>query len=78
MKARVYGMDWCGYCARAKKLLTSNGIEFEEFGVDEDVSFEEVSELVGKQVATVPQIFLDDEYIGGYSELVARLREEQR
>ncbi len=77
MKARVYTTDWCGYCARARDVLTRNGIEFEEFLVDEDVSFEELSGLVGKEVATVPQIFFDDEYIGGYTELVARLRAEK-
>ena len=77
MTAQLYGTDWCGYCARAKSLLEKNGIEFEEHLVDEDISLEALSEKIGKRVATVPQIFLEGEYIGGYSELQARLTPAQ-
>lgn len=73
MTAQLYGTDWCGYCAKAKSLLRKHGIEFEEHLVDEDISFEELSEKIGRRVTTVPQIFLEGEYIGGYSELLARL-----
>jgi glutaredoxin len=73
MKAELYGTDWCGYCRRAKSLLKSKGIEVDEFLVDEDISLDALAEKIGKPASTVPQIFLDGEYIGGYSELVRRL-----
>jgi glutaredoxin len=73
MIAEVYGSSWCGYCRRAKSLLEARGIEYEEFLVDEDISREELSSKIGKPVLTVPQIFLDGEHIGGYTELAARL-----
>lgn len=74
MKARLYGTDWCGYCARAKALLEKSGIEVEELLVGEDVSLDDVSQQIGKRVTTVPQVFLDDEYVGGYTELAERLK----
>ena len=73
MTAELFGTDWCGYCARAKKLLAASGIAYDERIVDEDISIEALSERVGKPVKTVPQIFLDGEYIGGFAELQARL-----
>ncbi len=73
MTAEVYGSSWCGYCRRAKSLLKARGIEFQEFIVEEDISRDELSTKIGKPALTVPQIFLDGEYIGGYTELAARL-----
>lgn len=75
MNAVIYGTDWCAYCRRAKSLLDSKGIAYQEHIIGEDVAVEEVSEKVGKQVSTVPQIFLDGKYIGGYSELARHLEE---
>lgn len=73
MTAEVYGSSRCGYCRRAKNLLAARGIEYHEFQVGEDISPEELSKRIGKPLLTVPQIFLDGEYIGGYTELAARL-----
>ena len=73
MTAAVYGTRSCGYCHRAKSLLEAKGIEYEEFVVGEDISMEALSDKIGKPARTVPQIFLDGEYIGGYTELAGRL-----
>ena len=73
MSAEVYGTEACGYCRRAKSLLEARGIEYEEFIVGEHISREALSRKIGKPVLTVPQIFLDGEYIGGYTELAGRL-----
>ena len=65
---RVYTTRWCGYCVRAKALLRSRGLEFEEISLDDEPAFrEKLHELTGGW--TVPQIAIGDEVIGGYSEL---------
>ena len=73
MTAEVYGSSACGYCRRAKTLLKAKGIEYREFIIGEDISDEELSKKIGKPALTVPQIFLDGEYVGGYTDLVSRL-----
>jgi len=65
---RMYTTHWCGYCVRAKALLRSRGLEFEEVSLDDDPAFrEKLYQLTGGW--TVPQITIGDEVIGGYSEL---------
>ncbi len=65
---RMYTTRWCGYCVRAKALLRSRGLEFEEVSLDDDPAFrEKLYELTGGW--TVPQITIGDEVIGGYAEL---------
>lgn len=73
MTAEVYGTQACGYCRRAKSLLKAKGIEYQEFIVGEDISSEALSSKIGKPALTVPQIFLDGEHIGGYTELAGKL-----
>lgn len=64
----VYATDNCPWCARAKSLLLGKGLEFEEIDISSDPArAQEMIERSGRQ--TVPQIFIDDEPIGGYDEL---------
>jgi glutaredoxin 3 len=64
----MYTTRWCGYCVRAKALLDSKGVTYEEIHVDDDPGFRErLQELTGGW--TVPQILIDDRPIGGYTEL---------
>jgi glutaredoxin 3 len=64
----VYSTRWCGYCVRAKALLDDKGIPYEEVLLDDDPSFRKrLFELTGGW--TVPQIVIDDEPIGGFTEL---------
>ncbi len=69
MKIRMYTTTWCGYCVRAKALLDRKGLPYEEVLVDDaDPAFRtKLHELTGGW--TVPQIVIDDEPIGGYTEL---------
>ena len=65
---QMYTTRWCGYCVRAKALLASRGIAFEEISLDDDPAFRQrLLELTGGW--TVPQIVIDDRPIGGYTEL---------
>ena len=67
-KIRIYTTRWCGYCVRAKALLDGKGLEYEEVNLDDDPHFRRtIFDLTGGW--TVPQITIDDEPIGGYTEL---------
>ena len=68
MKAIVWSKNQCPFCDQAKKLLGSRGIEFEERNVSTDWTKEQLLESV-PTARTLPQIFLDDNYIGGFTEL---------
>ena len=64
----MYSTTWCGYCIRAKALLERRGFEYEEIVMDDDPAFrQKLLEMTGRW--TVPQIFIDDVPIGGYTEL---------
>jgi glutaredoxin 3 len=67
-RIQMYTTDWCGYCVRAKALLDSRGLEYEEINLDADPEFRtKLLELTGRW--TVPQILVDGRPIGGYAEL---------
>ena len=64
----MYTTRWCGYCVRAKTLLDSRGLRYEEISLDDDPAFRQtVLQATGGW--TVPQILIDGRPIGGYTEL---------
>ena len=73
MKAVVWSKDACPFCVQAKALLESRGIEFEERNVSKDWTKEKLLEAV-PDARTLPQIFLDDAHIGGFTELKKHLQ----
>ena len=72
MKAIVWSKYDCPYCDQAKALLKSKGIVFEEKKIGDGYTKEELLEAV-PNARTVPQIFLDEELVGGFTELKKRL-----
>jgi len=68
MKAVVWSKDACPFCDQAKNLLKLKGIEFEERNISTDWTREQLLEAV-PNARTVPQIFLDKQLIGGFTEL---------
>jgi GrxC family glutaredoxin len=67
-KVVVYTKDYCSFCQRAKALLHSKNVEFEEIDVTHDDRLQhEVQRLSGRR--TVPQIFIDGTSLGGFEEL---------
>ena len=70
MKAIVWSKSACPYCEQAKSLLKNRGIEFEERKIGDGYLKEDLLAAV-PNAKTVPQIFLDDKLIGGYTELKA-------
>lgn len=75
MRAVVWSKDHCPYCVQAKTLLEQKGIEFEEKKIGEGYSKEDLLEAV-PNARTVPQIFLDGELVGGFTELRAKFLAE--
>ena len=72
MKAIVWSKDSCPFCTQAKALLESRGIEYEERNVSQNWTREQLLEAV-PNARTVPQIFLNEELVGGFNELRQRL-----
>jgi glutaredoxin 3 len=67
-KVTIYTTDYCGYCTRAKGILKQQGIPFEEHDVTgDDERRVWLMNTTGRR--TVPQIFFDDEPIGGCDDL---------
>lgn len=73
MKAVVWSKYNCPFCDQAKALLTHKGIEFEEHKIGDGYSKEDLLEAV-PAARSVPQIFLDDKLIGGFTELTQYLK----
>jgi glutaredoxin 3 len=73
MKAIVWSKNQCPFCVQAKALLESKGIEYEERNVQEDWTKEQLLEAV-PTARTLPQVFLDDKLIGGFTELRAHFQ----
>ncbi len=70
VSVRVYTWSNCPYCVRAIALLESKGIAFEEINLDgKDEELHALRTRTGWR--TVPQIFIGEEMIGGYTDLAA-------
>ena len=68
MKAIVWSKYHCPYCDQARALLSQKGIAFEEKKIGDGYTREDLLEAV-PTARTVPQIFIDDVLIGGFTEL---------
>jgi len=78
MKVEIYTKDACPYCVQAKKLFESRGWEYTEHYIGPETREAMIAELttrLGVAPRTVPQIFIDDVSIGGYTELTKWTKE---
>ena len=67
-KVVIYSKTYCPYCVRAKNLFDGKGVTYDEIMVDSDPAlFNELKQKSG--MLTVPQIFIDDKLVGGFTEL---------
>ena len=71
MRTLVYGKNNCPFCAAAKDELEMRGIHYEYISLEE--IDKTAAEVTGRKVKTVPQIYLEGQYIGGYDELMEHL-----
>jgi len=75
LNVTVFSREGCPYCVRAKGMLRDAGIEFEELVLNRDFSEATIRAISGE--ATVPQVFINGERIGG-SEALAKYFEAQQ
>ena len=73
MKAVVWSKPACPFCTKAKNLLKNKGIEYEEKNIAEGYNIQDLLALV-PNAKTMPQIWLDEEHIGGYREQQEKLK----
>ena len=72
----LYTTQWCPFCLRAKSLLASKGVEFDEIAVDGNPSLRaEMAAMAG--ATSVPQIWIGDQYVGGCDALYSLERRQQ-
>jgi glutaredoxin len=69
LKVEIYTKDFCIWCDRAKDLLNSHSIDFNEIDISDDDTRTKFYENIGNNVKTVPQIFIDGQRVGGYQDL---------
>ena len=70
----VYGTHVCPYCRMAERLLEKKGVQAEKIMVDENPARrEEMIRLSGR--TSVPQVFIGEKHVGGYTDMVALDRE---
>ena len=69
-KVTLYILSWCGYCHAAKRLLNKKSVEYDVIDATGD---EEIRAWLQSTTgsSTLPQTFIDDRPVGGYTELVA-------
>lgn len=67
----VYSSTYCPYCTAAKALLEQRGVPYVEVNLDErpPSEAEELAQRTGR--TTVPQIFIGDRHVGGFTDLKA-------
>tara|TARA_B100001029_G_C15041863_1_gene444226 strand:- start:206 stop:439 length:234 start_codon:yes stop_codon:yes gene_type:complete len=68
-KVEIYSKNNCAYCDMAMKFFDSKKISYQVYKADNAIVFNEMLER-NPNARTVPQIFIDDELIGGYTDLV--------
>lgn len=70
-KVELYTKGHCPYCHRAKALLQSKGVEYQEYPIDIQPELRDEMLTRANGGYTVPQIFIDDKHIGGCDDLYA-------
>jgi len=71
MKIEIYSGKYCPFCDKAKNLLRSKNLEFKELDVKENPDNMAEMQRRAPGARTIPQIFINDELIGGCDDLFA-------
>ena len=70
-KVEIYSKSNCSYCVMAMNFFDSKNMQYEVYSADDPKIFSEMMER-NPQARTVPQIFIDDQLIGGYTDLIEK------
>lgn len=73
-KIEMYTTASCAFCTAAKMLLKQKGLDYAEIRVDTDMAKREEM-LQRAHRRTVPQIFINDQHVGGFEELAAAAKD---
>lgn len=71
----IYSTTVCPYCVRAKQLLERKGIPYKEINLSNEAPEARIELMQRTNHRTVPQIFINDQFIGGFDQLYALERE---
>ncbi len=75
-KITLYGTTLCGFCTAARRLLDAKGVYYDYIAVDTNSKLRsEIAEKSGQ--TTVPQIWIGELHVGGYSDLVTLERDQK-
>jgi glutathione-dependent peroxiredoxin len=72
----LFARNGCPHCARAKRLLSEHGIEFEEITLGKQITMNSVQAVTGAQ--KVPQVFMNGRLIGGADQLESYLLQKEK
>ncbi len=74
----IYSKNNCQFCNKAKHMIKSLGLEYEEKSLEKDFDSDPIKlmEDIGKPVRTMPQIKIDGELIGGYNQLIEHFADQ--
>ena len=70
-KVEIYTWSSCPFCIRAKALLNKKGVEFTEYCIDGDEEARAKMSDRANGRTSVPQIFINDQHIGGCDDIYA-------
>ena len=70
-EVKIYTTHVCTFCVQAKRFLTQLKVPFEEIGLDDKPDLRQRLSDENKGYRTVPMIFVDGHFIGGYTDLLA-------
>lgn len=77
---KIYTLDYCPYCQKAKFFLNEHNVKFKEIPCDDnedEMRLKLTKEYNLSSLATFPQIIIDGKNIGGYSDLVEKYNTKQ-
>ena len=70
MEAKMYSTSRCSWCDRVAKMLEKYEVNVEKIDVSENKTLmKEMQKAAGKKITTVPQVIIDGNFIGGYTEV---------
>ncbi len=73
-KVEIYSKSNCSYCVMAINFFESKNVDYEVYSTDDPNIFDEMMKR-NPYARTLPQIFIDDELIGGYTDLIEKYTE---
>ena len=74
----IYGRSSCGFCTMARQLCEIRKYDYRYIDmVEEGITKEDLAQKFGFPVRTVPQIFVGDEYVGGFDEFSGYVRRQE-